>query len=64
MENFAVNLKLARQISDSRNILDIILKELISAREEACEIKELVQELNDDLKRLDKKIFSNKKETK
>jgi len=63
MEHLSINLKLAREINESRNILDIILKELVAAREEATEIKEDMKQLNDDLKRLDKKLFS-KKETK
>ena len=59
MEHLSINLKLAREINESRNLLDVILKELKECRQEQIEIKSLIYELNSGLK-----PKPNKKETK
>jgi len=45
MEHLSINLKLAREINESRNLLDKILQELREARAESQEILQLLKQL-------------------
>jgi len=45
MEHLSINLKLAREINESRNMLNQILQELIELRAGNKEILELVKQL-------------------